>query len=69
MLKLYCLWFGNIHTVILPSCVPLGEGGGRVKREAVGGREERREKGGRKGKWERGHPTFCNGVTLQQMTA
>ena len=37
-----------------------------MKREAVGGREERREKGGEKGKWERRHPTFCNGVTLQQ---
>ena len=43
-----------------------------MKEEAVGRKEGERgeERGGkREGKWERGHPTFCNGVTLQQMTA
>lgn len=60
------------HPVILPLFGEGGERGGQVEEEAVGrkeAKEERREKGGGKGRWERGHPTFCNGVTLQQMTA
>lgn len=53
MLKCYCLLFNKYtmcHPVILPACVPLGEGGGRggqVEGEAVG-REGGRRRGERR---------------------
>ena len=58
MLKCYCLLFNKYtmcHLVILPACVPLGEGGGRgdkwKERQWEGKRrEERREKGRFRGK-------------------